>query len=48
MSIDTIEDLKAKIQDAAGIPIAHQLLFYGGMQLEDRRIISDYNISEGD
>jgi hypothetical protein len=46
MSDDTIEDLKAKIQDEKKIPIDVQLLFYRGTQLEDTDLISDYNIRE--
>ena len=44
---DTIEDVKAKIQDKLGIPSEKQILRYGGSRrLEDYKTLHDYYIQK--
>lgn len=47
-SSDTIDNVKQKVQDQTGITPAEMQLIYAAKTLEEGRVLSDYNINDGD
>ena len=47
ISNDTVEDLRAKIQDRTGVPPCQQRIVYNFVRLEGTRSLSRYGIGNG-
>jgi ubiquitin len=45
-SSDTVDSLKAKVEELEGVPAKQQRLLIGGRQLEDGHILSKYKVKE--
>jgi len=46
-SVETIEDIKKKVEEQSGVPPAQQRLIFGGRQMENSKTAQDYNIIAG-
>lgn len=44
---DSIDNVKQKVQNAAGVSVTEQYLYYGGKFLNNGRTLADYNIQKG-
>jgi ubiquitin len=43
---DTVESVKAKIEDKEGIKASDQRFVFGGKNLQDGNTLADYNVQE--
>lgn len=43
---DSIDNVKQKVQNAAGVSVTEQYLYYGGKYLNNGRTLADYNIQK--
>lgn len=43
---DSIDNVKQKVQNAAGVSVTEQYLYYGGKFLNNGRTLADYNIQK--
>lgn len=43
---ETVDSVKATIEEIEGVPAEHQRLIYGANEMESGRKLSDYNIQE--
>lgn len=43
---DTVQDIKERIQEITGLPASQQRLIFAGKQLDDSRVIGEYNIQK--
>lgn len=41
---ETVDQVKQKVKDKTGIPVAEQRLIYASKEMEDERTLADYNI----
>lgn len=43
---DSVENLKAKVSEKTQLPVSHFKLTLPGVELEDKKILSDYNLTK--